>query len=284
MATKKLMTELSSDVLEKLQNTQIEILEEIVRICEKHQLRYFLIYGTLIGAIRHKGFIPWDDDLDIGMPREDYEKFLRIAKEELGDSYFLQDMETQKKYWLTFAKVRKNNTIFEETAVVNMPEYIHKGIFVDVFPLDYVKKKDGVLVYIQFALSKAIIETLYYKAGVYKKSSLRYPTLDLLMGVFSMKTLGKLQAKIAMLQRRKNATCFADFNSPRAYEKAIYPMEYFLPSQSHEFAGKTFQVPNSYDTYLRMIYGDYMQLPKEEDRVNHRTLRIVFDTTQENGR
>ena len=284
MTDKKLMTELSSEVLEKLQNTQIEILKEIVRICEKHELKYFLIYGTLLGAIRHNGFIPWDDDLDIGMPRGDYKKFLEIAKAELSDSYFLQNMETQKDYWLTFSKVRKNNTIFEEEAVVNMPDYIHKGIFVDVFPLDYVEKKEGTLVHIQFVLSKAIIETLYYKAGVYKKSSLRYPVIDFVLGMFSKKTLGKIQTKIATLQKRKKATCFADFNSPRAYEKAIYPIEYFMPPQGHEFAGETFQVPNTYDTYLRMVYGDYMQLPKEEDRVNHRTLRIVFDTMQENGR
>lgn len=284
MVAKKFMTELSSEVLEKLQNTQIEILKEIVRICEKHQLRYFLIYGTLLGAIRHNGFIPWDDDLDIGMPREDYEKFKEIAKEELSDSYFLQNMETQKDYWLMFSKVRKNNTIFEEEAVKNMPDYIHKGIFVDIFPYDYVGKKEGALVYIQFVLSKAIIETLYYKAGVYKKSSLRYPILDFVLCLFSKKTLGKMQTKIATLQKRKNAKYFADFNAPRSYEKAIYPIDGFLPSLDHEFAGETFQVPNAYDAYLQKVYGNYMQLPKEEDRVNHRTLQIVFDTMQENER
>lgn len=282
MAENKLMTKLTPDVLEKLQATQIEILEEIARICEKHQLRYFMIYGTLIGAIRHKGFIPWDDDLDIGMPRDDYEKFMQVARTELSSKYCLQNTQTEKQYWLSFGKVRKNNTIFEEASVVGLPDKIHKGIFVDIFPFDYVRKNKGILVHLQFILSKAINETMYYKAGVYSnKASLKYGGLDMLLKMLPMKSLCRMQSRIASMQNKKNSMYLADFNSSRKYLNAIYPVEYFLPVKDSEFAGKYFKIPNKYDEYLRMVYGDYMKMPKEEERVNHRTLRIVFDTTKE---
>lgn len=282
MSENTLMTKLTPDILEKLQLTQIEILEEIVRICEKYHLRYFMIYGTLIGAIRHQGFIPWDDDLDIGMPRDDYEKFMQVAKSELSEKYYLQNTDTESEYWLTFAKIRKNNTVFEEPSVAGMSDKIHKGIFVDIFPFDYVKKNSGVFVHLQFILSKAIIETMYYKAGVYStKASLNYKTLDSVLNMLSMRMLSKLQSKIASAQNRKKSKYLADLNSSRKYLAAIYPISYFLPVQDGDFAGKKFKIPNDYDTYLKMVYGDYMKLPKEEERVNHRTLRIIFDASKE---
>src|SRR5690554_4415622 len=120
--------------LKKLHNVQIEILNQIVKICNQNKLTYFLIGGTLLGAIRHKGFIPWDDDLDIAMPRKDYEKFLELCQGYLGDEYYLHCSKTDPKYWLPFAKVRKNNTIFEEKSIQTINS--HKGIYVDIFPLD----------------------------------------------------------------------------------------------------------------------------------------------------
>lgn len=276
------MTKLTPDVLEKLWAVQIEILEEIVRLCQKYNLSYFLNYGTLIGAIRHRGFIPWDDDLDIGMPRDDYETFLRVAKEELDEKFFLQNSDTETQYWLPFSKIRKNDTIFEESSLARMDDTIHKGIFVDIFPLDYVKKHGGFFVHVQFILSKAINETMYYKAGVYSgKESLKYRTLDMVLSKLPFKTLCRLQKKVASLQGKGEKEFLADFCSSRKYLESIYPADYFIPVQETEFAGKKFCVPNKYDLYLKTLYGDYMQLPKEEDRVNHCTMRIVFDTTKE---
>ena len=282
MSKKTLMTELTPDVLEKLQETHIEILSEIVRICKKHNLCYFLIYGTLIGAIRHEGFIPWDDDLDIGMPRSDYDKFMKIAKTELGEKYYLQNSDSESEYWLTFSKVRKNNTLFEEPTLAKVEEHVHKGIFVDIFPFDYVRKKQGNLVHVQFILSKALSETMYYKAGVFiDVKSLNYKRLDMVLKCFPMGILTKWQSKIASLQKAETAKYIADFNSSRKYLDAIFPVEWFMPVQESEFAGKMFHVPNGYHEYLTRIYGDYMKLPKEEERENHRTLRIVFDIEKE---
>ncbi len=124
------------ETLNKLHETLIELLDEFVRICKKHNLKYTLVAGTVLGAVRHSGFIPWDDDIDVGMLRPDYEKFLEVAPKELKDKYILDCFEQNKDYHLSFAKIKKNGTIFDEEAAHHMNN--HKGIFLDVFPLDNV--------------------------------------------------------------------------------------------------------------------------------------------------
>lgn len=279
MANSTQMKELSPHILHKLQCTQIEILDAIVQICEKHQLQYVLIYGTLIGAIRHEGFIPWDDDLDIAMPRNDYEKFLEIAQSELGEAYFLQTSDTEKEYWLVFAKVRKNHTLFEEASMMNMPAQLHKGIFVDIFPFDHVKKDHGCFLHLQFILSKAIIETMYVKSGIYAKDRKKqYWYLHWLLKCFSMHTLERIQKRVVSCQKNKKCNYIADFNSSRHYLNAVFPKNYFLPTKRTSFEEKQYSIPREYDAYLKKVYGEYMILPKEEDRYNHNTLQILFDT------
>lgn len=117
-----------------LQMVCLEILKEIDRICTKYNIQYWLEGGSMLGAVRHHGFIPWDDDLDIAMFREDYERFLKIAQKELKPEYFLQTHEIEREYPLFFAKVRKNNTYIEEECFLSLN--FHKGIFVDIFPVD----------------------------------------------------------------------------------------------------------------------------------------------------
>lgn len=108
--------------------------ETVDRVCEKHNILYWLDSGSMLGAVRHNGFIPWDDDLDIKMYRDDYEKFLAVAPQELKKQYFLQTHQTDSEYPLFFAKVRKNNTFIDEKRYRRLN--IHKGIYVDIFPVD----------------------------------------------------------------------------------------------------------------------------------------------------
>lgn len=124
----------TSQELEKLHEVLYEILAEVVRICTKHDIPYFVIGGTAIGALYDKAILPWDDDIDIGMKRDDYERFLRVAPEELGDAYFLSWLGTDPHTPYHFAKVKKNNTLFVEDNFKTVP--MHQGIFVDIFPFD----------------------------------------------------------------------------------------------------------------------------------------------------
>ena len=123
----------SKENLRELQQVQAKMLEDIVDICEKESITYFLMYGTLLGAVRHQGFIPWDDDVDITMPIEDYRRFLRLGQEKLGDEYFLQTSMTDPNFNFGFTRIRKNNTTFLRTE--DRSYHIHHGIWVDVFPL-----------------------------------------------------------------------------------------------------------------------------------------------------
>ena len=128
----------TNDELLGIRNCQLEIYDAIAKICEKHSIRYTAVAGTVLGAVRHNGYIPWDDDFDIAMPRKDYEKFIEKAKDELDDRFFLQNYETEPTCINYFTKVRRNGTLFvqESDVSVNM----HKGIFVDIFPLDNLPK------------------------------------------------------------------------------------------------------------------------------------------------
>lgn len=120
--------------LRGLQLAELEILKEFIRVCNKLKLKYFLDSGTLLGCIRHGGFIPWDDDIDVSMPREDYEIFLKKGQKELKTKYFLQTYNTDKEYTNIFAKIRNSETTFIESTVKNLD--INHGIYIDIFPLD----------------------------------------------------------------------------------------------------------------------------------------------------
>ena len=122
--------------LRELQLVELEILLEVDRVCRENGIEYFLDGGTALGAVRHGGFIPWDDDIDIGMTRENYEKFLEIAPEKLKNDYFLQTRKTDKKAPYMYAKVRKNGTVFMEWNKRNLD--MHHGIYIDIFPYDNV--------------------------------------------------------------------------------------------------------------------------------------------------
>ena len=121
-------------MLRKLQLTELEILREIKRVCLENGIHFFLCSGTFLGAVRHQGFIPWDDDLDIGMLREDYERFCRLAPEKLSPDFCLQNWHTDSAYALPFGKVRKRNTLLVERKSIQLEE---NGIYVDVFPFDF---------------------------------------------------------------------------------------------------------------------------------------------------
>lgn len=124
--------------LEKLQATLYQILSEIKGVCEKHGIRYFITGGTAIGAYFWGKILPWDDDVDVGMPRPDYEHFMKVAPEELGDEYFVQTPETDPHVPFFFMKVRMNGTEFNEETFQHIS--MHQGIYVDIFPFDKIPK------------------------------------------------------------------------------------------------------------------------------------------------
>jgi lipopolysaccharide cholinephosphotransferase len=272
------MNELMSESdLKRLHETEVEILDEVVRICEKYNLTYFFNGGTLLGAIRHKGFIPWDDDLDIGMPRKDYDKFIELCATELDSKYMLDNKDTNRKYYLNFAKIRKKNTIFEQDFQVNYDG--PKGIWLDIFPYDNAKSVTSKKVYIQSKLNKTIFSLLHYKNKFFlnNKKLILKKIIRVILKPISNTCLLNLQDKILRWNEKKEEyKFFVSLSTTYDYRTELIEKDKYLPTIKMEFEGKMYNVPKEYDYILTKIYGDYMKLPPKEKRVTHNPIRLQF--------
>lgn len=125
----------TKEQLEQLKSIELEMLKAFIKACDMLNVKYFLLGGTLLGAVRHKGFIPWDDDIDVGMLREDYEIFIAKGASYLPDNLFIQNVYSDENYTMCFSKIRNNNTTFIESTVSHLK--MNHGVFIDIFPLDY---------------------------------------------------------------------------------------------------------------------------------------------------
>ena len=266
--------------LKKLHDVELEILKEFIRICNKHNLKYFAVGGTLIGTIRHKGFIPWDDDIDIGMPREDYDKFINIANEEMNKKYFVQAGYDYKNSWQAFTKIRKKDTLADEESITHI-DY-PKGIFIDIFPFDNTDTLDSTIFKIKYNIIATITDAIYYKWKAKKITEIRRKTLCRFFSMFSNKTLKKVQNKLMKSKNKKETKYFVSYCGSYTRQKETQPKDLFFPLITKKFEDIDILVPNKYDTYLTKVYGDYMKLPPKEKRVNHSMMNISFNTKKDN--
>ena len=261
-------TDISREDLHQAQKIMLYIMKKIHEICVKHNIKYWLDYGTLLGAIRHDGFIPWDDDLDICMMREDYEKFNKVAQAELGDEFFLQLPETTPNFYFAYGKVRLCNTLWLETKW-QYPPLKNTGLFVDIFPMDPFpesKLKQWKLVAFRRIFDGVINQKIRkQKAGNFIKVFPRWCCAMLLPVKFMVKRQEKI---IRNLQRYKNSSplisklCMDTIRD--LCDKSMFD-ELVL----HKFEDAEFYIPARYDERLKMLFNNYMQLPPEDKRYGH---------------
>lgn len=256
--------------LDKLRIVEVDILDKVVSVCEKYNLKYYLAYGTLIGAIRHKGFIPWDDDIDIWMFREDYDKFAEIAPKELGNPYFYQDRNTDKEYPYHFAKVKANGTELLQSSTRELK--IHNGIYIDIFPLDKAPAEEDLDAYIkQIRELKNKSELIY---GYKERNKIKSLCFKILRKSFYYKSIHN---KIEKTMKMFNNTSCKYYRYNFGYNKLYITKDDFGEGIFVDFENKRYIVPKNYDKALTQVYGDYMKLPPEEQQIsNHNNIDVDF--------
>lgn len=256
--------------LRQLQLAELEILNEFVRVCEKEGLRYYLVGGTLLGAVRHQGFIPWDDDVDVAMPREDYDRFARIAEKELAPQYFYQSPDTDPHYFLTYAKIRKNGTEIYEERFKNAR--FHKGIFIDIFPLDFCPGP-GPVCHLLFN----VLAVMNYRGQV--DSGEEYEPYEELSGkigytvlrLFSPRGLVKVRKGLLKLSKHlSRGEYVASYSGAYGYRREIFPAGWFAGGTDVRFENRSYKGPAETRRELTQIFGaEFMKLPPAEDQKGH---------------
>lgn len=252
----------------QLQQTELELLKLFVDICKKYGLRYFLVCGSALGAVKYQGFIPWDDDVDVGLPRNDYEKFLTVAPKELPDWCFLQNYRTDPSFPHVYSKLRNSNTTFLEEGSAQLP--INHGIYLDVFPLDgYPKDKQEQELLDRKKRALARKQYCALKGQGDWKVRLRNPVFRLLgYHKRTAQTVAQLERLISQYPLETSDVWCNHGNWQGKLEYA--PRWHYGNGTKANFEGLEVIVPEQYDAYLTQKYGDWRaELPKEQQRSHH---------------
>ena len=259
--------------LDTIHNILLGYLLEIDRICRKHDIKYFLAGGTLLGAVRHHGFIPWDDDADVMMLREDYDKFCDIVQNELPDNLFYQVPNTEKVNHHVFSKIRINNTLFA-TKFTGKFLNMHNGIFIDILAHDNTgnhKLSQKLHIYMTL-LTRSLVFNKWGGANI--RSGGRHPFLcacaNIVKKILPMKMLETFQYQTIKLYKHSRRSEYLYDGMGRNLRRGAFPKEWLSEAVLVDFEGYKLPIPKEYDKYLTYLYGDYNQmLPVSERRTSH---------------
>ncbi len=273
-----------SKILRKLQLTQLDILKDIDSFCKENDIKYFISYGTLLGAVRHGGFIPWDDDIDICMMREDYNKFIELAKEKMKDKYDVLNIYDTEGYMVFFAKLSKKGTVFTEAS--NTSKTYKQGIFIDIFPMDYVTgdkevrkkifRKAWTLARLAI-LSETGKPVLQDHMSNVKKAIVLFGcrTIHLVLNLIRLNKV-KVYKKYLKVAESSIEKEYVSMYSALKPETGTFKYSDIYPTKLIKFEDCEFEAPANTDIYLKSIYNDYMQLPPEDRRHNHMASELIF--------
>ncbi|MFT8831011.1 MAG: LicD family protein [Lentilactobacillus hilgardii] len=274
---------MSETTISLIHQVELKIFKRFKQIVQQYEIPYIAMGGTLLGAVRHHGFIPWDDDMDVGMLRDDYEKFLQICSAEFqNDSYFLQTPWTDENYALSYAKILDRNTYIEEKNNVNNAR---KGVFLDIFPLDKIPASPS-------RQRHQIIQMRRLDSRIYLK--LRYNVIDnpirrLQSSLSPEQILAASQFKkqrqqvMTQFNSKLALTDFKNLASQYAYDKEIISQDQLENTMALPFENTQITVPKDFDTILTNIYGNYLQLPPVNQRNDKHIARLIMDNQEFEG-
>lgn len=269
----------TQEQLDKIHNIELEIAAEILRVCERNNLTVFAHAGTLLGAIRHQGFIPWDDDMDFSMMREDYEKFIELAPKELSDRFELSSFKLNSKTPYYFIKIMKKGTVFAESSSRNLS--VPKGIFIDIFPYDYLPDDEQKRINIQkkqrfwrqffIARQNRFATGVHSKAKKFVLSAIRLFVHILTVPFKRQWVFNKYDQSLRRYNEAKSQTI-----GTRGFDFTVESIDNYFPLKEAKFESLILPIPANSDDVLKKQYGNYMDLPPVEKRVNHAPLYLDF--------
>lgn len=259
----------------ELTEIQVDILKKVARFCEERKINYSLYGGTLLGAVRHKGYIPWDDDIDISMPRPDYERFIKEFNL-IGDTYLkIHDLTISKNYPYPFVKVSDERTLFVENADINYK----LGVNIDIFPIDGLpaseKKSNSLMKKSNFYRGLIDMKRIKIRTNreIHKNVFLIISRILLYMIPirFLIKQIHQLTTKFVYEHSSFVGNIVWGYGSKERCMKAFYNDYTFL-----EFEGDYFQTMIGYEGYLTNVFGNYMQLPPKEEQIAHHSYKAFY--------
>jgi len=255
--------------INELQKIQLSMLKDFDAVCQKHRISYQLFSGTALGAVRHKGFIPWDDDIDVVMLREDYERFFDSASKELDSNKYYVQREFSEHWPMIFSKLRLNGTTYIEK-YHSHDARIHQGIYIDIFPCDNLSD-NRLMQKLQYIASKIVIAKSLYARGYETNSTVKKCFMQF------CRILPTEPFKRLCIRRNDSSSLKVHtfFGGGKKFERSIYLREWFEQSVKMRFEDSEFPVSAHYDEMLRVMYGDYMIMPTLEQRVCKRHAAIV---------
>lgn len=255
---------MDKELLRNLQLKELEIVKEIQRICEKNNIDWMLTFGSVLGAIRHEGFIPWDDDIDICMREEEYKKFVKACKSDLNtEKFFLQTIETDPNYPCSWGKVRMNNTCSMDNASRN--KKMHWGICVDIFKVQYAPRSEEA--------RKKLVKLHWLYNGAHNVYFESFPPVSQPkeMAKNIVRRILRISLFRKMLEKRMQHYC-KDTDKRLMWDNfrcRYMPAEFYENSVLKKFEDEYFPCPEDSEGYCEMIYGDWKQFPPEDQRYGH---------------
>ena len=252
--------------MKKVWTIELDLLRFFSELCEKHHLQYWVGFGTLLGAVRHHGFIPWDDDVDVWMPREDYEKLLAIPGKDIPETYFIQTTLNDQDYYSAFARLRNSNTT---GILVSGNNRCNNGIYIDIYPLDgmekNLKKQKRRSEYIR-ALN-VIAHAHLYNVNPHPLTRMIHAVTHLPFAHLNCRWIYTRVNELAGSVDWKDTDRVGIVVFwPYPFEKTNYDKKWFAETISMPFEGMTVNVPKGYDRILTTLYGNYMVFPPVEKR------------------
>ena len=280
----KLYKEYDPEILKKLQQIELSILKDFADLCEENDIDYFGMGGTAIGAVRHGGFIPWDDDIDVGLTRKNYDKFIKAVKKKYPDKYMIIDARSSENFPLMNTRMALRGTKFKEDTFKELD--VDNGIFLDIFCFENVSDNDikmkwqiiNAWFWGKILILKYIKEPVLYVKGLTKTIVLiGCRVMNFILKIFkvSKKSLYNKAKAFSLMYNECETKRVAFMFEPSPF-MSVLDIDDIVPTRFYDFDGLKIRFPNKTDVLLEKRYGDYMTLPPEDKRHNHPPYELAF--------